>query len=107
MDQHPVSWRNSCRGDESDAHATLHTGNIHFCDLECFIDDLYDLTWDTKTHSRSPMLFAAGPLPLLPGPDLTRHRWGVAADGWRHEMPSRPGGPSVAQARAGSGIRHR
>src|SRR6266487_2113994 len=50
MDQDPIPRRNPFTGDERDIDPSLDTGHVDLCDLKVLINDLYNLTRNTKTH---------------------------------------------------------
>src|ERR1700730_9279119 len=54
MDEYPVARRYTFGTYQRNAYIALHSGNFDFGNIICVIHYLYDLTWNTKTHIRSP-----------------------------------------------------
>src|SRR6266487_6055858 len=51
MDQHPITGDNTIGTYEHDVHVTFNARNINFGNMIFIIHHLYDLTWNTKTHT--------------------------------------------------------
>src|SRR2546430_5074409 len=56
MDEYPVSRCYTFGTHQRNAYIALHSGNFDFGNIICVIYYLYDMTWNTKTHIRSPFM---------------------------------------------------